>query len=239
MEKGVKWNDVLDAELEGTDYGIVFLTPDNLKSIWIHLEVGALAKMREARIWTFLHGVNPHDVPMTLSKYQYTRAEKEDIFEMLKSINGTLEKVKESPLNSEVLGDNFEKHWSELEEKMRAAYNLRQGRAVVETAGESRADVFENSWLPPRGVDSYVRITTRGVPIPFEFQAEIFAAISNNYPNISLSGDTLGSTSGFNLFFKEPTNISSIPDIVSLIEKMTGISDIEAKIMRVVTRFQT
>jgi hypothetical protein len=182
-----------------------------------------------------------------LGNYQHTVAEKEDIFELLESINRTLAKAWESPLDSKLLRDNFERHWSKLEEKLRAAENLRQEKAIVETAGNqqqitgstSRADVFENSWLAPPGMDSYVRIIIRGVPISFELQSEIFAKISNNYPNISLTGDTLGSTSGFNLFFKEPTAISSVRDIVSLIEKVTGIGDIEAKVMRLVSGFPT
>jgi hypothetical protein len=63
MEKGLNWNNELDAELKGTDYGIVFLTPNNLNSTWIHYEVGSLAKSHGAMIWTFLHEVNPRDVP--------------------------------------------------------------------------------------------------------------------------------------------------------------------------------
>jgi hypothetical protein len=243
IEKGLNWNNELDAELKGTDYGIVFLTPDNLKSPWIHYEVGSLAKSPGAMIWTFLHGVNPRDVPRPLDNYQHTVAEKDDIFELLESINSTLAKAGESPLDSKLLRDNFERQWSKLEEKLRATENLRQEKAIVETAGNrqriigstSGADVFGNSWLAPPGADSYVRVVMRGAPISLELQSEIFVEISKNYPNISLTGDTLGSTSGFNLFFKEPTALSSVRDIVNLIEKMTGISDIEAKVMRLVS----
>ena len=74
MEKGLNWNNELDAELKGTDFGIICLTPDNLKSPWIHYEVGALSKSPGAMIWPFLHGVNPGEVPRPLCNYQHTVA---------------------------------------------------------------------------------------------------------------------------------------------------------------------
>jgi hypothetical protein len=54
-----------------------------------------------------------------------------------------------------------------------------------------------------------------------------------------MTSDTYGNTSSINIFFKEPTAISSVPDIVRLIENMTGISGMVAKIKRVVTGFPT
>jgi hypothetical protein len=102
-----------------------------------------------------------------------------------------------------------------------------------------RADVFEHSWLAPPGTESYVRITSPSVPISNELMSEIFAEINKHYPNIIMSGDTSGNTSSFNLFFKEPTAISSVRDIVSIIEKKAGITGVNAKIMRVTSRFST
>jgi TIR domain-containing protein len=256
IEKGSNWSNKLDDALEGTRFGIICLTPDNLDSTWIHYEAGALSKTQDAVIWTFLHGVSMGNVRLPLGKFQHTIAEKEDVFKMLTSINSRLADVRGESLDDAILRESFEQHWPTLEEKLKAAESIGnavikppdQGEILLEilgavrsqqrmTGSTSRADVFESSWIAPPGVDSYVRITTRGVPISLELQSEIFAKISNDYPNVSLTGDTLGDTSGFNLFFKEPTAISSVPDIVSTIEKMAGISDIEAKVMRVRSRF--
>jgi len=73
IEKGTKWSNELDGALEGTHFGIVCLTSDNCKSTWIHFEAGALSKTGNARIWTFLCGLKPSDVPPPLSKFPYSR----------------------------------------------------------------------------------------------------------------------------------------------------------------------
>jgi TIR domain len=255
IEKGAKWSNELDAVLEGTRFGIICLTPDNLNDKWIHYETGALSKTSDAMIWTFLHGINYGDVPQPLGKFQHTVAEKEDVFNMLMSINKRLQDVDGIPLESEVLSESFNRYWPDLEEKLKAAESI--GAAVESPRKEkdilleileivrsqqrmagsvSRADVFEHSWAPPSGTDSYVRITSPNVAISNELVSEIFAEINKNYPNITMTADTIGNTSSFNLFFKEPTAISSIRNIVGIIEKMGGVSGIDAKIMRLTSR---
>ena len=64
IEKGAKWSNEIDAALEGTSFGIICLTPDNLNSPWIHFEAGALSKTPGALIWTFLCGLTAADVPL-------------------------------------------------------------------------------------------------------------------------------------------------------------------------------
>jgi hypothetical protein len=258
IEKGSDWSAVLDAALKDTGFGIICLTPDNLKSPWIHFEAGALFKTHGAMIWTFLHGINHGDVQQPLGKYQHTLAEKEDVFRLLTSINGRLAVDGGSPLNAAILRDTFEKYWPELEEKLKdaeskgdLAENPRKEKdillEVLETVRTQqriigsafRDNSFEHSWLAPSGTDSYVRITSPSLPISEELQAEIFAEISKSYPNIVLSGDTVGNTSSINIFFKESTAISAVPDIVSIIEKKSGISGWDAKVMRAKSRFPT
>lgn len=121
IEKGAKWSSELDAALEGTRFGIICLTPDNLNSTWIHYEAGALSKTPDALIWTFLHGLNPGDVPQPLGKYQHTIAEKDDVFKMLFSINKRLADVGGEPIDGAVLAENFELYWPKLEEKLKTA----------------------------------------------------------------------------------------------------------------------
>lgn len=59
IEKGAKWSNEIDDALEGTRFGIVCLTPDNLSSTWIHYETGALSKTSGALIWTFYRDLHP------------------------------------------------------------------------------------------------------------------------------------------------------------------------------------
>jgi hypothetical protein len=130
IEKGAKWSSEVDDALEGTRFGIICLTPDNLTSPWIHYEAGALAKTKDALIWTFLHGLTPAEVPPPLGKFQHTVAEKEDVLLLLRTINGRLAEVGGEPLPDRLLEENFEMFWPTLEKGLRAAEAIpKDGRA--------------------------------------------------------------------------------------------------------------
>lgn len=133
MEKGVKWSNEIDTALEGTRFGIVCLTPDNLKSTWIHYETGALSKTKDAVIWTFLHGLVPSDVPQPLGRFQHTLAEKGDVFKLLQSINSRLREIGGNALKDALLEEIFEESWAKLESKLKDAEKL----SVVEIEDNS------------------------------------------------------------------------------------------------------
>jgi hypothetical protein len=124
IEKGAKWGNEIDNALEGTKFGIICLTPDNLHSTWVHYEAGALSKTPDAKIWTFLHGLDYGDVPPPLSKFQHTVAEKDDVLKLLKSINARLSDVDLEPLGEQFLEENFNLFWGLLEQKLKEAEKL-------------------------------------------------------------------------------------------------------------------
>lgn len=121
IERGKTWSDEIKKALQATRFGIVCLTPDNLDSPWIHYEAGALSKADDALIWTFLHQLEPSQVREPLSSFQHTVAQKDDIFELLKTINSRLEKSSERPVEPEVLQRNFDLAWPQMEERLKAA----------------------------------------------------------------------------------------------------------------------
>lgn len=124
LEKGARWDSEVDKALEGTRFGIICLTPDNLESVWIHYEAGALAKTEGALIWTFLHGLTSTDVPPPLGKFQHTMAEKGDVLRLLETINRRLVGEEGEPLDARFLEENFEYFWPILEAKLIEAENL-------------------------------------------------------------------------------------------------------------------
>lgn len=119
IEKGAKWSGEIDDALEGTRFGIICLTPDNINSTWIHYETGALSKTKDALIWTFLHGLTPGDVPPPLGKFQHTVAEKNDVLKLLRSINTRLGETGGHSLRDGLLEDIFEESWTKLESKLK------------------------------------------------------------------------------------------------------------------------
>ncbi|MEW5929152.1 MAG: toll/interleukin-1 receptor domain-containing protein [Gemmatimonadota bacterium] len=115
IDKGAKWSSEIDQALEGTSFGIVCLTKDNLSSEWIHYEAGALSKTPDALIWTLLLDVQPSEVRQPLGKYQHTVADKNDMWKLIQTINNRLS----DPLGDSVLFDSFEQNWPRLDAVLR------------------------------------------------------------------------------------------------------------------------
>ena len=119
IEKGTRGGTEINATLEGTNFGIICLTSDNLDSRWIHYEAGALAKINDdnTRVWTLLLGLNASDVEQPLAQFQHTLADKGDVLKLLQSINSKLDK----PLGEDALKTTFERWWPDFDEKIEKA----------------------------------------------------------------------------------------------------------------------
>ena len=96
IEKGDNWDATISSELSECNYGIICLTPENTMAPWINFEAGA---------------IKPSDIKGPLSRYQATRFEKQDFFQLLKSINSALD----SPLELTILQNAFEAMWATLD----------------------------------------------------------------------------------------------------------------------------
>ncbi|HMG74007.1 MAG TPA: TIR domain-containing protein [Pyrinomonadaceae bacterium] len=121
IEKGKKWSSEIQSALKATRFGIVCLTPDNLNSPWLHYEAGALSKTQGALLWTFLHKVKHEDVPSPLGEFQHTVARKDEVLDLLKTINAQLKKATRRPLNDRLLTEKFERDWPQMEKRLEAA----------------------------------------------------------------------------------------------------------------------
>jgi TIR domain len=118
--KGERWTDVLANELEDTRFGIICLTSSNIESPWLHFEAGALSKsIDRSSLSPFLFQVKPSDVEGPLAMFQSTVFEKEDIFNLLTSINQRLEPPRR--LDITLLRHTFETWWPQLEWALRQA----------------------------------------------------------------------------------------------------------------------
>jgi hypothetical protein len=138
IEKGANWSNEVNANLEGTSFGIICLTRENLENRWIHYEAGALAKTAVGRVWTLLLGINHVDVAQPLAQFKHTLGEKEDIRKLMNSINRNLPQ----PLPLNILNDTFEKWWSEFEEELKKAEKLdtQKPKSAGEKSGNIRSD---------------------------------------------------------------------------------------------------
>jgi len=136
IEKGTKGSAEINANLEGTSFGIICLTAENLQNNWIHYEAGALAKINDdnTRVWTLLIGLSPSNVKQPLGQFQHTLAQKADIYKLLHSINKHLQK----PLSEIALQRTFERWWSDFEDKIKEAENLTNETQTAENIRPDR-----------------------------------------------------------------------------------------------------
>jgi TIR domain-containing protein/effector-associated domain 1 (EAD1)-containing protein len=113
ISAGERWGLQLATELEGTDYGIICVTRDSIRSPWTLFEAGALAKsVTSSRVCPYLIDARADQLPGPLAQFQAKRATKDETWELLQGINlamgsDTLPEVR--------LHKYFESFWPDLE----------------------------------------------------------------------------------------------------------------------------
>src|SRR5437879_5490786 len=91
IDKGARWSSDLAAALATATAGIICLTPNNLAAPYVLFEAGALSKTVEKPfVCTLLIGMEPSDVSGPLAQFQATKPTKEDLLQLLKSLNKAL-----------------------------------------------------------------------------------------------------------------------------------------------------
>jgi hypothetical protein len=118
IDKGSLWFQAVQERLGSADAGIVCLTPASLDSAWLLFEAGALAtavalrKSGSGRLYTYLHGVTPSDLPGPLQAYQSTVATREDTYRLVNSLLALAERQSVTELD-------FAPAWSTLDQELK------------------------------------------------------------------------------------------------------------------------
>ena len=99
IEKGENWDSKISTELSEYKYGIVCLTSENTKAPWINFEAGAIAKTLDSRVSALMVNIKPSEIQGPLKRYQATKLEKSDMFQLITDINSSTE----PPLSSLLL----------------------------------------------------------------------------------------------------------------------------------------
>jgi TIR domain-containing protein len=122
VDKGLRWSSEIAVQLEGTRFGIICLTPDNLESPWILFEAGALSKtIDKAFVCPFLFGLEPSDVRGPLTQFQATKTEKDDTKRLITTINRALG---DHRLGAQKIETAFEHWWPDLEPTLRSVRQI-------------------------------------------------------------------------------------------------------------------
>ncbi len=116
IEKGARWSSDVASRLSSAKAGIICLTPSNLRADWILFEAGALSKTLEnTYVCTLLVGLKPLDLAPPLAQFQATKAEKEDILNLLRTLNLSLGN---EALSEGHLSEAFEVWWPKLKTEL-------------------------------------------------------------------------------------------------------------------------
>jgi hypothetical protein len=112
IDKGARWAQEIDAQLQDAAFGVLMLTADNRNAPWLLYEAGALSKqVCSSRVSCLLLNIKHTDVEFPLALFQNTVANREDVFKLVGSIN----RACEHPLDEEKLHHIFGKFWPDLE----------------------------------------------------------------------------------------------------------------------------
>jgi len=142
IRKGQRWSAEIGNQLKDTNYGIVCLTKDNLDARWIMFEAGALSKnISESRVTALLAGIQPTDVIEPLSQFQQTRTDRDDVFKLIKDLNGLL--PEDRRLAADRLTRAFDSFWSGFEAKLTEAMASSSAKAPKVPARETGDMVSE------------------------------------------------------------------------------------------------
>src|SRR5580765_2638278 len=107
IDKGRRWSEVLASELAQIGYGIIIVTRDNVREPWINFEAGAISKsLEKSYVSPFVFGVDPTKLEGPLQQFQSTVYQRDDVFNLLRSINSRLDV--EHQIAFEVLKKEFD-----------------------------------------------------------------------------------------------------------------------------------
>ena len=117
IDKGARWSTDIAVRLESSKAGIICLTPSNLQSEWILFEAGALSKtIANTFVCPFLIGLEPTQVKGPLAQFQATKAVREDVLRLLKTLNSGLD---ETALTEAHIEEAFEVWWPKLDSQLK------------------------------------------------------------------------------------------------------------------------
>jgi hypothetical protein len=89
IRAGQRWNSEVNDWLATTDFGILCVTPENVKAPWLNFEAGALAKRinDDARVVPITLGFSPSALEEPLKQFNGVPADRAGILRMMKSIS--------------------------------------------------------------------------------------------------------------------------------------------------------
>lgn len=136
IRAGTRWQAEIAKELDDTDFGLICVTKENQGAEWLNFEAGALAKaVNSSRVVPLAVDLSPADIANPLGQFQAMRLTREDIGEVLASMNEACP----SPIEEANLGKAVDKWWPDLKDELAKIENRNYG-AKTTPASPARDD---------------------------------------------------------------------------------------------------
>lgn len=118
IEKGGVWDKNIQEALVKSRVCIICLTKENLDSVYIHYEAGAIANLPEGSAKTFLYDIKNLDVKQPLARFQSTLYNKSDVFKLIAGLNDALKLHEETYVSDGVIEKTFELNWPSFKQTL-------------------------------------------------------------------------------------------------------------------------
>jgi len=144
IDPGDRWNEVIGDKLQDYDFGILFITKENINSSWMLFEAGALSKMREtSRVIPMLIDADNLDLSRSpLFHFQRVKMDKDGVFRVMKLV---FDEMKESVLQEDTLNKCLEKWWPDLEKSLSGIPIPEVSENSVEVSPDDRMTRIEST----------------------------------------------------------------------------------------------
>ena len=139
MQKGSRWPSEVGDQLEQSKAGVICLTRDNVDEPWILFEAGALSKTKGSRLFTLLLDMGPTDIAGPLALFQHTKAERDEVWKLVKDLNELVGSTGERVLAETELREMFDLLWPGLERQLATA----RGAKVAAPPRRSERELLE------------------------------------------------------------------------------------------------
>lgn len=185
LDFGSRWQTEIAEELEGTNFGLICVTRENLRSEWLNFEAGALAKSVEnSRLVPLTIDLAPADIENPLAQFQAMRLVQGDLQDLLKTMNVSCS----SPIADTVLDKTFRKWWPDLESEISKISEKDYGTPNVDlTPKRDEREVLEEVLETVRGlarnpVSSHRKLRRHSAD-PDEFSHDLARLVPISHPS--------------------------------------------------------
>ncbi len=223
IELGERWSNNIEKSLEEHNFGLIFVTENNINAPWINFEAGALSKNLKSRLVPIMC---KSDIKILnngpLNQFQSAKTiDKESIKKLILEVNKA--NVGEFRLSDELVEKSFEKWWEDLETELRdilteseernETEENKEGQVLIELANKVD-NLYKNQNVIPKKeileiverMETSIKRITRGTPY-LERSKSIDSTFSEEY---------LQGIKGFNEieFIKLRENVRYLKEII-------------------------